>query len=407
MSTCDPSSQLLQGGLTAVPGFFAAGLSSGIKKGGLADLALIYADTPCRVAGLFTQNQFCAAPLQLNKRHLEKGLGRAIVVNSGNANAFTGAQGMRDAEAMARAAAQSLGLPVDAVYVASTGVIGERLPLRRILEAVPKLCAALSDSGSAAAAKAIMTTDTFQKETAWEASVGAQRIRVGGIAKGSGMIHPNMATMLAFLATDVAMETALLQDALREAVNYSFNCVTIDGDTSTSDMALLFANGKKGHLIRTKDLRYRQFVALLKAACLALAKMLVRDGEGATKLIAIEVSGAKDRAAAQKIASSIARSLLVKTAFFGEDANWGRIVAAIGNAQVPVLEKEVDLSFGPTQLLRGGAYLGRDAEASVSYYLKRGEIELHVGLRSGEGSATVWTSDLSFDYVKINASYRS
>jgi len=395
------------GGITSVAGFQAAGLSAGIKKGGALDLALIFADTPCTVAALFTKNQFCAAPLLLNKKHLKEGEGQAIIVNSGNANAFTGKQGMCDAEAMARATGKQLGLPMESVYVASTGVIGEKLPVSRILNSIPALSTALSEGGSQAAASAIMTTDTFSKEVAWEGPVGDVHIRIGGIAKGSGMVHPDMATMLAFLSTDVNMEATLLQDALREAVDYSFHCITIDGDTSTSDMVLLFSNGKKGAPIQAKDRRYKQFLALLKVACLSLAKMLVRDGEGATKLVCIQVQGAKNHTEAHKIASSIARSLLVKTALFGEDANWGRIVAAIGNAGVPVLEEEIDLAFGNIPLLSGGVYLGKDAEAQVSAYLKKQELELSLSLHSGEGSANVWTSDLSYDYVKINASYRS
>lgn len=397
----------IAGGITSVNGFHAAGLPAGIKKGGQLDLALIYAEKPCAAAALFTKNQFCAAPLLLNKRHLKKGGGRAIIINSGNANAFTGKQGERDAEAMVRETGRQLNIPTESVYVASTGVIGERLPTAQILKAIPSLTSAISKKGSSAAAAAIMTTDTFSKEVAYEGKVGTETIRVGGIAKGSGMIHPNMATMLAFLSTDMAIEAKLLQDALREAVDHSFHCITIDGDTSTSDMVLLFANGQKGALIQSKGARYEQFVTLLTAACLSLAKMLVKDGEGASKLIGIRIIKAKNDEAAHQIASSIACSLLVKTAFFGEDANWGRIIAAIGNAGVPVLPEEINLAFGPIELVRKGVYLGKDAEAQVSSYLKRREIDLTLTLHSGDGAATVWTADLSHDYVKINASYRT
>ncbi len=399
--------QEMKGGITAVDGFEASGLSAGIKKNGSYDVALITSDRPCVVAALFTKNRFPAAPIVFSKRQLKKGAGRAIIVNSGNANAFTGKQGRKDAGAMAARTADLLGIPKDSVYVASTGVISEFLPMEKILSAVPPLAAALSKEGSSDAARAIMTTDTCAKEVAFEGWVGENKIRVGGIAKGAGMIHPNMATMLAFLSTDVSMEKSLLQSSLREAVDHSFHRITIDRDTSTNDMVLLFSNDSKGKMINKKGSHYRQFTSLLQGACLSLAKMLIRDAEGATKLVEVRVTGAKDDGAALKVAFSIANSILVKTAFFGEDANWGRIIAAIGNSEVKVLPGEINLFFGSLQLVQNGIYLGADLEQKISTYLKNKEICLSLSLSSGTGESCVWTSDLSLDYVKINASYRT
>ncbi|MFQ5950221.1 MAG: bifunctional glutamate N-acetyltransferase/amino-acid acetyltransferase ArgJ, partial [Nitrospiria bacterium] len=378
-----------------------------IKKNGRPDLALIYSEIPCTVAAVFTRNRFQAPPLLLDKRHLRGRQGQAIIANSGNANAFTGERGFQDAEAMAETTARRLGIPTRSVYVASTGVISEFLPTKKILRAIPRLASSLSDKGSGAAAEAIMTTDTFPKEFALTGKVGQDNIRVGGIAKGSGMIHPNMATMLAFLATDAKIDSDLLQEGLRQAVDRSFHRITVDGETSTNDMVLLFANGTKGERIRSKGQAFGQFIAVLEAACLSLAKMIVKDGEGATKFIEIDVVGAPSNQAARRIAMTIARSSLVKTAFFGEDANWGRIVAAIGNAGVAVYPDRIDLAFGRTPLVRGGTYLGKAAEAKIAAILKKREIRLTLSLNSGKGASTVWTSDLSLEYVKINALYRT
>ncbi|VAX32238.1 Glutamate N-acetyltransferase @ N-acetylglutamate synthase [hydrothermal vent metagenome] len=402
-----PTIKIIQGGITAVDGFMAAGLAAGIKKNKVSDMALIYSDKPCSVAALFTKNKFPAPPLVLNKKHLKKGIGQAIIINSGNANAFTGEQGKKDAKAMALETAQHLNIPLETVYVASTGVISQLLPMEKIQPAIPKLYSMLSKKGSHAAAEAIMTTDTWAKECAFEGFVGKNVVRIGGITKGSGMIHPNMATMLAFLSTDVLMTQTLLQSALREAVDLSFHRITIDRDTSTNDMVLLFSNGKQGNIINKKGTRYKQFTSLLTTACTTLAKMLIQDAEGATKCVSIEVEGAKNEKAASKIAFAIANSLLVKTAFFGEDANWGRIIAAIGNSEVKVRPEEISLFFGPIQLVKNGIYLGLQAEDKITEYLKSKEIILKLKLQSGRDKACVWTSDLSLDYVKINALYRT
>lgn len=399
--------QEIAGGVTAVDGFSAAGMSAGIKKNGRPDLALLFSESPCTVAGVFTKNRFQAAPILLSRSRLRGKRGQALIVNSGNANAFTGRRGAEDAEAMAALTGEVLGISARSVYVASTGVIGEFLPMDKIKNSIPPLAAQLSHEGGRSAAEAIMTTDTFQKEIGYGGEVGRNEVRIGGMAKGSGMIHPNMATMLAFLTTDVAIDARLLQDGLSRAVRHSFNAITVDGDTSTNDMVLCFASGRSGRPIRTEGKSYRQFLALLEAACLSLAKLIVKDGEGATKFIEIEVEGAPSDLAADQIGKTIAGSSLVKTAFFGEDANWGRIVAAIGNAGVPVDPERLDLRFGPIALIKGGSHQGKEAEEQVAALLKQRDIQVALHLHSGKGKAVVWTSDLSFDYIKINASYRS
>ena len=397
----------ISGGVTAVDGITASGVTAGIKKNNRPDLALIYASAPCSVAAVFTKNKCPAASILFNKAILRRRQGQAIIANSGNANAATGLQGMDDTQSMARATAESLGIPMPLVYVASTGVIGEFLPIEKINNAIPSLVSTLSPSNNRLAAEAIMTTDTFVKEIALIGPVGQSEVRIGGMAKGSGMIHPNMATMLSFLTTDVAMDTSLLQQALREANDRTFNSITVDGETSTNDMVLLFATGRMKNPIRTKSKAYEQFVALLEAACLKLAKDIVKDGEGATKFIEILILGASDDRPARQIAGSIARSSLVKTAFFGEDANCGRIIAAIGNAGVKIAMEKIDLFFGEIPLLIGGIYQGKKAEGLASAFLKNKEISLVINLHAGNGSATVWTSDLTIDYIKINATYRS
>ncbi len=394
-------------GVTAVAGFRAAGLHCGIKKNGLVDLALLVADRPCAAAAVFTRNRFPAPPLQVTRRHLRGGVAQAVIINSGNANAFTGAEGLKDAEAMVGAVAEKLGLPTRQVLVASTGVIGVPLQIDRITTAMPALVARLSPDRGHEAAEAIRTTDTFTKEVAVSGRVGRAEVKIGGMAKGSGMIHPNMATMLAFLTTDALIPPPLLRLALQTAVDGTFNAITVDGETSTNDMLVCLANGQGAAKIQAAGSAFQQFVALLTDACLALAKMVVTDGEGATKRIEIVVTGAKDDRSARRVAMAVAKSPLVKTAFFGEDANWGRIVAAIGNAGTPVDPNKIDLTFGAVALVRRGAYLGPAAEAAASRYLKEKDLRLTIGLSTGRGRATIWTCDLSDAYVKINAAYRT
>ncbi|MBI3358099.1 MAG: bifunctional glutamate N-acetyltransferase/amino-acid acetyltransferase ArgJ, partial [Nitrospirae bacterium] len=396
------------GSLTDVSGFTAAGISAGIKKNGRPDLALIFSQTPCAVAAVFTKNNCPASSILFNKARLRGKQGQAIICNSGNANAATGAHGMDDTKTMAEVTARCLGIPQNMVFVASTGVIGESLPIEKITKAIPILTTNLSENGGHAASEAMMTTDTFAKEIASAGRVGSKEVCVGGMAKGSGMIHPNMATMLAFLATDALIDPDLLQEALREASDRTFNCTTVDGETSTNDLVILLANGRAGgNPIRKVGAAYRQFVAVLEGVCLSLSKMIVKDGEGATKFIEVRVRGTKNNRSARDIAFSIAKSSLVKTAFFGQDANWGRIVAAIGNTKEKINLAKLDIAFGKTLLLRGGVYQGKAAESRVAAYLKGKEICLVVDLHNGLGLAVVFTSDLSYDYVKINAAYRS
>ena len=395
-------------GITAVQGFTATGISAGIKKNGRPDLALIFSQTPCAVAGVFTKNNCPAASILFNRTRLRGKQGQAIICNSGNANAATGKRGMDDTKTMAQVTAQGLRISEKLVFVASTGVIGEPLPIEKIKNAVPILISSLSEQGGHLASKAIMTTDTFTKEIALTGYVGSKEICIGGMAKGSGMIHPNMATMLAFLTTDARIDPDLLQEALREVSDRTFNCTTVDGETSTNDLIILLANGRAGgNCIRNHGETYRQFVALLEGACLRLAKMIVQDGEGATKFIEVRILRAKSNQSARDIAFSIAKSSLVKTAFFGQDANWGRIVAAIGNTREKIDLTKLDILFGKTLLLRGGIYQGKTAESQVAAYLKDKELCLTVDLHAGTGLASVFTSDLSYDYVKINAAYRS
>ncbi len=400
----------IKGGVTVVEGITASGCFAGIKKNGRPDLALIFSRIPCTVAAVFTKNRCPAASIIFDKNHLRTQHGeggQAIIANSGNANAATGEQGRIDTHKMAEAVAHVLGISKNAVYVASTGVIGKVLPIENIQKAIPQLAVSLSKSGGRLAAEAIMTTDLVVKEAAFVGPVGNATVRIGGMTKGSGMIHPNMATMLAFLTTDAAITPSLLQESLREVTDRTFNCTTVDGETSTNDLVILFANGRAGSPIRTKGAAYRQFVDLLYQTCLKLAKQIVKDGEGATKLIEVNVLGAPSNKLARQIAFSVGRSNLVKTAFFGQDANWGRVVAAIGNGGAKIDFDRLDIRFGKTLLLHQGVYQGEKAEASVSAYLKKPELILSIDLHGGPGSATVFTSDLSIDYIKINADYRS
>lgn len=383
------------------------GLWAGIKPVRHPDLALIVADRPAAAAGLFTRNHFQAPPLQLTRRHLRNGRLQAIIVNSGNANACTGQAGLRDAETMARDTARLLGLPTNAVAVASTGVIGVPLPIDRIRRALPRLAAELSPTGGHRAALAIMTTDTRSKEVALEARIGGRPIRIGGIAKGGGMVHPNMATMLAFLATNAPVGAPLLRRAMRHAADQSFHAITIDA-MSTNDLVLCLATGGMGGAAwRANGASYRQFCALLTEACRQLALQMVGDAEGGTKIIQITVQGASTPADARRMALAVARSPLVKTAFYGEDPNWGRIMAAVGAAGVAVRERDVSIAFGPMTIVRNGTSAGLAAERQAARTLHKHEIPVLITVGRGRGRATIWTSDLTDAYVRINAHYRT
>jgi len=397
----------IQGGLTAVDGIQAAGLWSGIKPTKAPDLALITSNRPAAAAGLFTRNRFQAPPLHLTRRHLRNGRLQAIIINSGNANACTGAPGLRHAETMAGETARLLGLPVENVAVASTGVIGVPLPIDRIRRALPRLIADLSPRGGQRAARAIMTTDTKPKEVALQARIGGRLIRIGGIAKGGGMVHPNMATMLAFLATDAPIAPPLLRRALAEAADGSFHAITID-DMSTNDLVLCLATGHAGGpALRAHSVPYRQFSALLTEACHRLALQMIADAEGGTKIVQITVQGAATSAQARTMALAVARSPLVKTAFYGEDPNWGRIMAAIGASGVAVREREMAIAFGPVTMVRGGHSAGPVAEQRAARVLRDRMIPVRITVGRGRGRATIWTSDLTDTYVKINAHYRT
>jgi len=395
------------GGVTAPQGFIAGGIACGIKKNRQPDLCLIASEVPAVAAGIFTTNKVQAAPVKISRAHLRDGMARAIIANSGNANACVGPRGERDAETACRAAAVYLGISPDEVLVASTGVIGVPLPVEKIQTALADGTKFLTKTGSAAAARAIMTTDTFMKETAVEFNIGGVPARIGGIAKGSGMIHPNMATMLGFLTTDVAISQPLLAKALAGAGEISFNRVTVDGDTSTNDSLLVLANGMAGNRgIEEVGPEYALFAEALETVCLELAKMLAKDGEGATKFVEIRIAGAATEADAVRVGKAIAGSSLVKTAIFGEDANWGRILAAAGYSGVALDPDQVDIYLGDLLVCRGGTGLAFD-EARAKKILSRPELTITVELGMGVAAAVVWTCDLSYDYVKINGSYRS
>ena len=395
-------------GITAPLGFLAAALHCGIKKPGLLDLALVVSARSGPIAGVFTTNQVVAAPVTLDRQHLRRGTGRAILINSGNANACTGRQGMTAARKTAVFAARRLGRPIHEVFIGSTGVIGRALPVDRIVKALPALFDRLSIHGGRQAARAILTTDLKPKSVVRRARINGRIVTIGGMAKGSGMIHPNMATMLGYLTTDASITRTALQRALVQAVDASFNCISVDGDTSTNDTVLCLANGMAGNLqIKEGTSAFRRFAALLTEACAPLALAICRDGEGVTKVVKIDISGAASLAQARAVAKTIGTSNLVKTALFGEDANWGRVMAALGRAGVPLDPSKVSLSFGGVPMVRRGVGLGLRAERLIAKIFKRKEFTISVGLGQGSHHAHLWTTDLSYDYVRINASYRS
>jgi glutamate N-acetyltransferase/amino-acid N-acetyltransferase len=388
-------------------GFKAAGVPAGIKKkSDRKDLGLIFSEVPAGAAAVFTRNRVQAAPVMLDKERIKRGLCQALIVNAGNANCCTGAQGLQDAKAMAAAAAHRLGIDEDLVLVASTGVIGNPLPLDRIERAVPKLVDSLTPEGFPDLARAIMTTDTVPKLIARRGELHGKAYTMVGVAKGAGMIRPDMATMLCFICTDLAVEPAWLHQALVASTAQSFNRITIDGDTSTNDTVLLLANGRSGAKVENRaDLK--AFQRALDDVTLHLAKALVRDGEGVTKLVEIKVMGASNDQDARIIADTIAHSNLVKTAFFGEDANWGRILAAAGRAGVPIEPESTDIFFNDVLMVKDGLRCGDEAESKATEVLKRPEFAVTLRMKKGTGSASVLTCDFSVDYVKINADYRT
>jgi len=392
----------------ALQGFKFSAVEAAVKKPGRLDLALIYSEVPAQVAAVFTLNAVKAAPVLLDEERVKSGFTRGLVVNSGNANACTGAAGMADAVETTALVAAGLGIAPEELLVSSTGVIGVPLPMERIRSAIPGLVAGVGRSSLDDVASAIMTTDTFPKLQSRTGMAGGVPYTVAGVAKGAGMIMPNMATMLAFIVTDAAVEPGLLQQLFRDAADCSFNSITVDGDTSTNDTALLMANGAAGNpLIASGSPDAAAFAAILNDVLLELAKQIVRDGEGATKFVAITVRGAIDNADAKKAAMAVANSSLVKTAFFGQDANWGRIFAAVGYSGARVEQLRAELFFDEVRMVKDGLFTGGDAEARGTEVLKKKDFTVTVDLHLGDGSATVYTSDLSYDYVKINADYRT
>lgn len=387
-------------------GFKAAGVAAGLKKKGKKDLGLMVSQVPATVAGVFTKNRVKAAPVILDRQRIKTGVCQAIIVNSGNANCCTGEQGIRDAETMASLAASELGISEDLVLVASTGVIGEPLPIEKIGAAIPTLVNSLQSEGIPDLARSIMTTDTVPKMVSAHGVVDGKTFTVTGVAKGAGMIRPDMATMLCFVCTNVKVSSEILKEILVKAVNRSFNRITIDGDTSTNDTVLIMANGLSGAVIQSpaqKDI----FQKILDEIFLDLAKQLVRDGEGVTKLVEIMVRNAVSDSDAQKVADTVAHSPLVKTAFFGEDANWGRIAGAVGRAGVQIDPDKIDVYFDDVQMVKAGMGQGKTVEAEATKVLKRPEFTLTIDLNSGSGSGSILTCDFSVDYVRINADYRS
>jgi glutamate N-acetyltransferase/amino-acid N-acetyltransferase len=379
-----------------------------LKRGGGLDLALVVSDSPATVAGTFTTNRVQAAPVQVSRRNLRGGKLAAIVLNSGNANACTGRRGLRDAKAMTREVARAIKRPTGQVFVASTGVIGRPMDMGLVRKGIHRAVDRLDVAGGSEAAKAILTTDTTPKEAAMTFAVGERRVTIGGMAKGSGMIAPRMATMLAVLATDAAVGARPLQRALRAAVDASFNCITVDGDTSTNDMVLCFANAAAGvPPLRAGTDGFRTFQVALEMVCLSLAKMIARDGEGATKLVEVRVSGARTAHEARRAAETVANSPLVKTMLFGEDINWGRVMAALGRSGARFDAGSVDISVDEFPVVKRGVGLGGTAETAANHRLRQREFALVIDLHAGSGSARVWTTDLTEDYVRINAGYRS
>ena len=404
----------IDGGVCAAQGFRAAGLHVGVKTHNVnkKDVALIVSDADCAAAAVFTTNVVKAAPIHVTKAHLANGRARAVVANSGNANACA-PLGEENAERMCAAAAKAIGCGAEDVLVCSTGVIGQTLRVNVIEEGMEELASLLEQSGagSDAAAHAIMTTDTVKKEAAVETTVGGKTVRIGGIAKGSGMIHPNMGTMLCFITTDCSISPEMIREALVDTAHVSFNRISVDGDTSTNDTCLVLANGLAGNeTITGEGEDYAAFLKALKALCVRLARMMAKDGEGARHLITCTVSGAKDEESAQTIAKSVISSTLTKAAIFGCDANWGRVLCAMGYSGEEFDPDKVDVAFasaaGEIPVCRQGRGLDFD-EDLAKRILTEDEVEIRVRMGEGDAACTCWGCDITYDYIKINGDYRT
>lgn len=394
-------------GVTFAKGFTAAGVKTGIKKSGNLDVAVIYTKTQAVVAGTFTQNKVAAAPVYVSKEVVATGTAHAIVANAGCANACTGQQGLDDAHKMAQIAADELGVNADDVIVGSTGVIGVNLPMDKLEAGIKDAVANLSADGSDNAGRAIITTDTHSKSVTCEFELSGKTVRMGAIAKGSGMIRPNMATMLCYITTDIAIDQALLQKAVSGCVEKSFNMISVDGDMSTNDMVIVLANGEANNAkITEENADYQIFFDKLMMLCTELAKQIAADGEGASKFLTINVKGAKSFADAKTVGMAIANSPLVKTAFFGEDPNWGRVICAVGYSGADMVPEKTVVKFGGITIFANGTGATYD-EKALAHVMKEKDIVIDIELNMGQEDATVWSCDLSYEYVKINGEYHT
>lgn len=394
-------------GVTFAKGFTAAGVKAGIKKSGNLDVAVIYTKTQAVVAGTFTQNKVAAAPVYVSKEVVATGTAHAIVANAGCANACTGQQGLDDAHKMAQIAADELGVNADDVIVGSTGVIGVNLPMDKLEAGIKDAIANLSADGSGNAGRAIITTDTHSKSVTCEFELSGKTVRMGAIAKGSGIIRPNMATMLCYITTDIAIDQALLQKAVSGCVEKSFNMISVDGDMSTNDMVIVLANGEANNAkITEENADYQIFFDKLMMLCIELAKQIAADGEGASKFLTINVKGAKSFADAKTVGMAIANSPLVKTAFFGEDPNWGRVICAVGYSGADMVPEKTVVKFGGITIFANGTGATYD-EKALAHVMKEKDIVIDIELNMGQEDATVWSCDLSYEYVKINGEYHT
>lgn len=394
-------------GVTFAKGFTAAGVKAGIKKSGNLDVAVIYTKTQAVVAGTFTQNKVAAAPVYVSKEVVATGTAHAIVANAGCANACTGQQGLDDAHKMAQIAADELGVNADDVIVGSTGVIGVNLPMDKLEAGIKDAVANLSADGSGNAGRAIITTDTHSKSVTCEFELSGKTVRMGAIAKGSGMIRPNMATMLCYITTDIAIDQALLQKAVSGCVEKSFNMISVDGDMSTNDMVIVLANGEANNAkITEENADYQIFFDKLMMLCTELAKQIAADGEGASKFLTINVKGSKSFADAKTVGMAIANSPLVKTAFFGEDPNWGRVICAVGYSGADMVPEKTVVKFGGITIFANGTGATYD-EKALAHVMKEKDIVIDIELNMGQEDATVWSCDLSYEYVKINGEYHT
>ena len=398
----------IEGSITSPKGYVGAGIKAGLKKSGKEDLALLVSEKTASVGAVFTQNKMAAAPVIVSRRVVEKGLARALIVNAGCANACTGQQGLIDAQTMVRMTAELVKVPDEQVLVCSTGVIGQYLPMGKVADGIKVVHAALAKENGEDVALAIQTTDTFIKKSCYELTLGGKTVTVAGIAKGAGMIQPNMATMLGFVTTDAAVSPAVLQTATKQVADDSFNLVVVDGDSSTNDTFLVLANGMaENSLIDSVDHPdYPAFYEALLTVAQDLAKLIAHDGEGATKFLEVKVTGALSREEAKCAAMAIAKSPLVKTAFFGEDPNWGRIVCAAGYSGAALDAEKVSLSIGDIAVVQNGMGAKADEDA-LRKVMEQHDVMMEINLAVGDASISVWTCDLSYEYVKINGEYHT